>query len=180
MSLKCGSLLTVRGLGKGGRLSRGRLSRTSSLPRMPAGYDGTAYVEHCPIRAGTSFTYRFRVDEPPGTYMWWVWWGGLVGWGGCSWLPLFVAGVWRRHAASWQRRQPGSNVQHGGYAQPQLLLPSRRHGHAGNDRVDGFAGPLIVRPRPDVPQPMPAPQYDEVCGLGCEGSFELVSFTIHV
>lgn len=68
-------------------------------------YDGTAYVEHCPIRAGSSFTYRFRVDEPPGTYMW--------------------------------------------------------HGHSGNDRVDGFAGPLIVRPRPDVPQPIPAPQYDE-------------------
>lgn len=39
-------------------------------PLLPAGYDGTAYVEHCPIRAGSSFTYRFRVDEPPGTYMW--------------------------------------------------------------------------------------------------------------
>jgi len=33
-------------------------------------YDGTAYVAQCPIKPGKSFTYRFMVDETPGTYWW--------------------------------------------------------------------------------------------------------------
>ncbi len=32
--------------------------------------DGTPYLTQCPIAAGTSFTYSFRVDEMPGTYIW--------------------------------------------------------------------------------------------------------------
>ncbi|KAK9907756.1 hypothetical protein WJX75_009340 [Coccomyxa subellipsoidea] len=53
-------------------------------------YDGVGYLAQCPIQAGTNFTYRFQVNEQPGTYFW--------------------------------------------------------HGHAGNEKVDGFVGPLIVRP----------------------------------
>ncbi|KAK9837176.1 hypothetical protein WJX81_008696 [Elliptochloris bilobata] len=53
-------------------------------------YDGVAYLHQCPITPGTNFTYRFTVDETPGTYWW--------------------------------------------------------HGHAGVERVDGFYGPLIIRP----------------------------------
>lgn len=29
-------------------------------------YDGVPYVHQCPIAAGSSFTYRFRVSDPPG------------------------------------------------------------------------------------------------------------------
>lgn len=32
--------------------------------------DGTKYVSQCPIPGGSSFTYRFRVNEMPGTYFW--------------------------------------------------------------------------------------------------------------
>eukprot|EP00775_Hariotina_reticulata_P007423 gene7423-7632_t len=31
-------------------------------------YDGTKGVSQCPIAPGTSFTYRFKIDEMPGTY----------------------------------------------------------------------------------------------------------------
>lgn len=33
-------------------------------------FDGTAYVSQCPIYSGKGFTYRFIVDEMPGTYFW--------------------------------------------------------------------------------------------------------------
>ncbi|KAL4433040.1 hypothetical protein ABPG77_006467 [Micractinium sp. CCAP 211/92] len=33
-------------------------------------YDGVAYIESCPVAPGTSFTYRFQVNEMPGTYFW--------------------------------------------------------------------------------------------------------------
>ena len=29
-------------------------------------YDGVSSVESCPVLPGTSFTYRFQVNEPPG------------------------------------------------------------------------------------------------------------------
>ncbi|KAG1675974.1 hypothetical protein FOA52_014218 [Chlamydomonas sp. UWO 241] len=35
-----------------------------------AWYDGASYVTQCPIVQGTNFTYQFRVDEAPGTYLW--------------------------------------------------------------------------------------------------------------
>ncbi|CAL8462933.1 g2467 [Coccomyxa elongata] len=63
-------------------------------------YDGVGYLAQCPIQAGTNFTYRFQVNEEPGTYFW--------------------------------------------------------HGHSGNEKVDGFSGPLIVRPA--GPEPF---MYDE-------------------
>ena len=31
--------------------------------------DGAAYVTQCPITPGTNFTYRFLVNEQPGTYL---------------------------------------------------------------------------------------------------------------
>ncbi|KAK9792751.1 hypothetical protein WJX73_006180 [Symbiochloris irregularis] len=33
-------------------------------------YDGTNYGSQCPIKVGQSFTYRFPVNEPAGTYLW--------------------------------------------------------------------------------------------------------------
>ena len=33
-------------------------------------YDGTLYATQCPIAVGQSFTYRFPVNEPVGTYLW--------------------------------------------------------------------------------------------------------------
>lgn len=33
-------------------------------------FDGTAYVATCPIQIGENFTYRFQVNEIPGTYFW--------------------------------------------------------------------------------------------------------------
>lgn len=33
-------------------------------------YDGTAYVEVCPIPSGKKWTVRFQVNEMPGTYFW--------------------------------------------------------------------------------------------------------------
>lgn len=33
-------------------------------------YDGASFANQCPIPVGQNFTYRFRVDEVPGTYMW--------------------------------------------------------------------------------------------------------------
>eukprot|EP00884_Botryococcus_braunii_P009161 jgi/Botrbrau1/18246/Bobra.0844s0001.1 len=35
-----------------------------------AWYDGVSYVTQCPIPYGQSMTYRFLVDETPGTYFW--------------------------------------------------------------------------------------------------------------
>ncbi|KAF8065871.1 L-ascorbate oxidase [Scenedesmus sp. PABB004] len=32
--------------------------------------DGTRYVSQCPIARGASFTYKFQVNEMPGTYFW--------------------------------------------------------------------------------------------------------------
>lgn len=64
-------------------------------------YDGASFINSCPIQRDHSFTYRFVVNEMPGSYMW--------------------------------------------------------HGHAGAVKVDGLAGPLIVLPKPGVPQPVPPP-----------------------
>ena len=33
-------------------------------------YDGAAYVNQCPIQHGERWTYKFVVDEMPGTYFW--------------------------------------------------------------------------------------------------------------
>lgn len=32
--------------------------------------DGVAYITQCPIAQGSSFTYRFQVNDVPGTYLW--------------------------------------------------------------------------------------------------------------
>eukprot|EP00878_Enallax_costatus_P033800 GHUV01037365.1.p1 GENE.GHUV01037365.1~~GHUV01037365.1.p1 ORF type:complete len:432 (+),score=88.08 GHUV01037365.1:181-1476(+) len=32
--------------------------------------DGTKYISQCPIARGSSFTYKFQVNEMPGTYFW--------------------------------------------------------------------------------------------------------------
>lgn len=33
-------------------------------------YDGAAFVNMCPVQSGQNFTYRFPVNEIPGTYIW--------------------------------------------------------------------------------------------------------------
>ena len=33
-------------------------------------YDGAAFINQCPVQPGQKFTYKFIVDEIPGTYMW--------------------------------------------------------------------------------------------------------------
>ncbi|GAB4813291.1 hypothetical protein N2152v2_000337 [Parachlorella kessleri] len=33
-------------------------------------YDGVSYASQCPIPPGGNMTYRFQVNEPPGTYVW--------------------------------------------------------------------------------------------------------------
>lgn len=72
--------------------------------RNQSWYDGVGFLNACPVQANHTFTYRFIVDEIPGTYLW--------------------------------------------------------HGHVGSVKVDGFAGPLIVRPKPGAPQPVPPVRVD--------------------
>lgn len=39
--------------------------------RGPAAWlDGVSYVTACPLKSGQEFVYQFRVDDPPGSYMW--------------------------------------------------------------------------------------------------------------
>ena len=33
-------------------------------------FDGAAFINICPVQSGQSFTYRFQVNEIPGTYIW--------------------------------------------------------------------------------------------------------------
>ncbi|KXZ44185.1 hypothetical protein GPECTOR_71g546 [Gonium pectorale] len=35
-----------------------------------AWFDGASYISLCPITAGSTYTYQFKVNDPPGTYLW--------------------------------------------------------------------------------------------------------------